>query len=367
MDRDVYVYALSRIFDMKPHLGRRLVESFENLSDLFEMKERDLIELFGGNVELAGRLMEDGVLEKSYREMVWAGSRGVSLFFYDDEKYPKLLKECEDAPMLLFYIGNAEINAHLPVSIVGTRLASSYGKEACYRLVEELAVNNALVVSGLAYGIDACAHRAAIDYGLPTIGVLPCGIDTIYPEAHREIAKRMLEKGGIITEFPPGCGVRKWHFLKRNRIIAGISECTVVVESRLRGGAMRTAEYANSYNREVYAVPGRLYDTNSVGCNYLISRNMAQICIGGTISEAINSSKRESPADFLCKSLFLFDSDKKEKILLSLKNNSVQDADSLSRTTGLSAGELAQVLLELELEGSISGDKWGRYSLSGNC
>ena len=367
MDRDVYIYALSRVFDMKPYLGRRLVENFENLSDLFEMKECDLIELFGGNMELAGRLRAGGLLEKSYREMMWADSKGVSLLFYDDDRYPKLLKECEDAPMLLFYIGNAEINAHLPVSIVGTRLASSYGKETCYRLVEELAVNNTLVVSGMAYGIDACAHRAAIDYELPTIGVLPCGIDTIYPEAHREIAKKMVENGGIITEFPPGCGVRKWHFLKRNRIIAGMSEYTVVVESRLRGGAMRTAEYANSYNREVYAVPGRLYDTNSIGCNYLISRNMAQICIGGTISAAINSSKKEGPSSSLHQSLFLFDSDKKEKILLSLKNNSVQDADSLSRTTGLSAGELAQVLLELELEGSISGDKWGRYSLSGNC
>ena len=132
----------------------------------------------------------------------------------------------------------------------------------------------------------------------------------------------MVENGGIITEFPPGCGVRKWHFLKRNRIIAGMSEYTVVVESRLRGGAMRTAEYANSYNREVYAVPGRLYDTNSTGCNYLISRNMAQICIGGTISAAINSSKKEGPSSSLHQSLFLFDSDKKEKILLSLKNNS---------------------------------------------
>jgi tetratricopeptide (TPR) repeat protein len=198
------------------------------------------------------------------------------------------------------------------------------------------------------------AAKAALELDLPTVGVLPCGIDEIYPAHHRELARRILDKGGVVTEFPPGSGVRKWHFLKRNRIIAGMSRATVVVESRIKGGAMRTAEYANSYDREVYAIPGRLCDTNSDGCNFLISRNMAQICTYSSFRESCGLGQSASPYGDNQKSLFLFESDKKEKILLSLKFDRPAAVETLCAETGFDWETVSVLLLELELEGKIT-------------
>ncbi len=362
MDRCIYRYALSQLFAMKPAVGRQIAEKFEDLSELFNMSEKGLLELFNGNLDLVNRMSNPQLLERAGRDIKWAKSKGVSILMQDDDKYPALLKECADAPLVLFYLGNADLNAHFPVSVVGTRLASSYGREVCCQLVSSLALDNVMIISGMAYGIDVCAHKAALEHDIPTIGVLPCGIDAIYPDAHRNVAKKMLEKGGILTEFPPGSGVRKWHFLKRNRIIAGMARAVVVVESRIRGGAMRTAEYANSYNKEIYAVPGRLCDTNSDGCNYLIANNMADICTMESIKSAVGMECRR-PVN---RSLFLFDDDNKAKILLSLKNNSAADMESLSLDTGLALNELAPLLLELELEGRIVADNWNGYKLTDN-
>ncbi len=361
MDQCVYRYALSRVFSMKPSVGRQVAENFENLSELFNLDEGSLLELFNGNHEVVREISNPHLLEMAWQDINWAKSKGVSIFMPDDKSYPLLLKECADAPMVLFYIGSADLNAHYPVSIVGTRLASVYGREVCCQLVSSLASDNVLIISGMAYGIDICAHKAALEYDIPTVGILPCGIDSIYPQTHRDIAKKMVEKGGILSEFPPGSGVRKWHFLKRNRIIAGMARSVVVVESRMRGGAMRTAEYANSYNKEVYAVPGRWYDTNSEGCNYLISSNMANICTLNSIKSSIDEGEWGRINATGYKSLFLFDDDKKEKILLSLKNNSTAGIDSLSSDTGLALAELAPLLLEMELEGRIVSDRWNGY------
>ena len=363
MDSDVYNYALAKIFYANPAKGRRVAGMFEDLSDLFEVGEKGLVELLNGNSELAGKISDPVLLDNSHKELRWAREKGVSVLFQNNARYPKLLKECADAPMALFYLGSADLNERFHISVVGTRMASGYGREECCSLISSLASDNVLIISGMAYGIDICAHRAALELGLPTVGVLPCGMDSIYPQAHRDTAKRMVENGGIITEFPPGCGVRRWHFLKRNRIIAGMSRCVVVVESRLRGGAIRTAEYANSYNRDVYAVPGRICDTNSSGCNYLIYKNMANIYMCNTFRMDCGLDGTGSPNIFDKKGLFLFDDDKKEKILLSLKVNSLQDADSLCVSTGLTFEEAASILLELEVEGRIVPDKWCRYRI----
>ena len=363
MDRDVFVYALSKAFYMKPAIVRYLVDNIENLSGLFELREKDLIDLFNGDREVALNLLNPSLLEDANNDLEWAKRKGVKILLMGDNEYPKLLMECDDAPMVLFYIGTADLNNYFPVSIVGTRMASAYGREACRGLVSSVSMDNVMIVSGMAYGVDICAHKAALEYGIPTIGVLPCGIDTIYPHPHRDIAKKMVENGGILTEFSPGSGVRKWHFLKRNRIIAGMSKALVVVESRMTGGAMRTAEYANSYSRDVYAMPGRLCDTNSAGCNYLISRNMAQICTYSSFREMCGLDKAGNTHIGGSENLFLFDNDKKEKILLSLNDNSMQDADALCETTGFTFDELAPLLLELELEGKVVSDDLCRYKV----
>lgn len=363
MDRNVYAYAFSRLLAARQSVGRKLFERFNDLSELLGMDEKELLAVLGGDPELVREIRQPGFIEDASRELEWAESKGVKVLYYWDNEYPQLLNECNDAPVMLYYVGNADLNAHFNISVVGTRLASSYGRETCHGLVSSVVNDDVLIVSGMAYGIDASAHKAALEMGVPTVGVLPCGIDEIYPQAHRDMAKRMLESGGIITEFPPGFGVRKWHFLKRNRIIAGISRAVVVVESRIKGGAMRTAEYANSYNREVYAVPGRLCDTNSDGCNFLISRNMAQICTYSSFRESCGLGDSVSPYGSNEKSLFLFDNDKKEKILLSLKTNSERDVDWICIDTGLSLDDVVPLVLELELEGRVVSDEWGRYKI----
>lgn len=363
MENDVYAYALSRLLATKYTVQKERFDSMEKMCSVFGMEEKELACVFDGDRELVRGINGSGMLEKAAKELEWARSKGVKVLFIWDEKYPALLRECTDAPLMLYYVGNGDLNAHFPISVVGTRLASSYGREACYGLVSTVSLDDVMIVSGMAYGIDVSAHRAAVEFDIPTVGVLPCGIDEIYPAHHRELARKMLDKGGIITEFPPGSGVRKWHFLKRNRIIAGMSRAVVVIESRIKGGAMRTAEYANSYNREVYAMPGRLCDTNSDGCNFLISRNMAQICTYSSFRESCGFGEAGSPYGENQKGLFLFDNDKKEKILLSLKINSERDVEWLCIDTGFSLEEVAPLMLELELEGRVVSDEWGRYKL----
>lgn len=363
MDRKVYAYAFSKLLAAKNSVGRELFERFSDLSGLFEMDDKELLAIFGGDAGLVNGMRHPDFLDDAFRELEWAERKGVKVLYLWDKEYPQLLNECNDAPTMLYYVGNADLNAHFNLSVVGTRLASSYGRETCHGLVSSLVNDDVMIVSGMAYGIDVSAHKAALELGVPTVGVLPCGIDEIYPQNHRNMAKQMLERGGILTEFPPGSGVRKWHFLKRNRIIAGMSRAVVVVESRIKGGAMRTAEYANSYNREVFAVPGRLCDTNSDGCNFLISRNMAQICTYSSLRESCGLGDAGSPYGGSEKSLFLFDNDKKEKILLSLMNNLERDIDWICIDTGLLLDEVVPIVLELELEGRVVSDEWGRYKI----
>ena len=361
MDELVYIYAVASIFKYNPLASRQLVETIPNPASLFSMPAAELDSLFGGNAALRSEFMCDKALEESRRELEWAASRGVKVLSIKDPDYPRLLRECEDAPVILFYFGNADLNKGSMVSIVGTRLASSYGREAAARVVQDLSSNSIsapdgkiAIVSGLAYGIDITAHKAALDLGLETIGVLPCGIDKIYPARHREIAKRIVKQGGIISEFPHGVGVRRWQFIKRNRIIAGLSCATVVAETRIKGGAMSTVEFANSYGRDVYAVPGRVVDSNSYGCNYLIYKNVAQIY---TDEAAVNVSGGEydSSGRFDTQlNLFSSDSANKEKILLSLKANLALDTDTICNLTGISFEEASALLLEMELEGSIT-------------
>ncbi len=369
MEDLVYIYAVAELFRYNPLASRQLLASLENPASLFSMGD-DELEAVSGIRGAAREMVNDSLLEKSLRELEWAHSRGVSVLPITGDEYPPLLRECADAPVVLFYLGSSNLKEGLPVSIVGTRLASSYGREATARIVSGFAEckerqlllsGGVKIVSGLAYGVDITAHKAALEMGLETIGVLPCGIDLIYPSRHRSIAKQMVKQGGIISEFPHGVGVRRWQFIKRNRIIAGLSAATIVAETRIKGGSMSTVEFANSYGREVYAVPGRLGDANSYGCNYLISRNVAQIFTDVSATEICNPQGGYAPAFGAQMNLFSFEDDKKEKILLSLKNNCALDIDTVCNLAGLPYGDVAALLLELELEGRVRLVHGGRY------
>jgi DNA processing protein len=268
---------------------------------------------------------------------------------------------------MLYVAGDADFNDSGSVSVVGTRLASSYGRETCRKIISHLKESGCdpSIVSGLAYGIDVCAHRAALDSGLRTIGVLPCGIDRIYPSRHRNIAAEMTVRGAVVTEFPRGTGVTRYGFIKRNRIIAGMSEAVIVVETRIKGGSMNTVEYALSYGRDVFAVPGRISDVNSYGCNYLISKNMAAIyCSRETVPAALGWKKEYISEASLQNDIFSFDESKKEKILLTLTSASSSDMDSIMLATGLGFEEASALMLELEMEGRIRENGDNEYYLA---
>ena len=347
----LYLTALNRIFCFRPLTGRRLIENY-GLKGLFSLGRGELSELFRGDEKYISLFMEETILEWSRGEVQWAAQKGVKLIPYNGADYPVLLGECEDAPLMLYCFGSFDPSNRNMVSIVGTRLATNYGRECCDTVIAPMEGSGTVVVSGLALGIDVTAHKKALEYGLQSIAVMPCGLDMVYPGEHRKMAARIARNGALLTEFSAGTKPLKIHFIKRNRIIAGLSESTIVVESRIRGGAMSTARFALSYNRDVYAVPGRICDMNSAGCNYLISKNIASIYTGP------RQSLGNEP------DLFSATNGEKEKILLSLKNNSVTDIEGLCRKTGMGFSAVSALVLELELEGKIISLPGNNYKLT---
>lgn len=249
-------------------------------------REHHLLEQYGSASEVWKHLDVDKMpeaLQLAERELEFIEKHGIQTFFYNDETYPTHLKPCIDAPLLLYGKGNLHFNEGKMVAVVGTRMASDRGKEMTRQLVHELKdmVPGVTIISGLAYGIDVAAHRAALEAGLPTIIIPAHGLDRIYPNLHRNVAIQALDKGGILTEYHTGVEPEKMNFVARNRIIAGLADAVVVVESKLKGGSLITADIAQDYNREVFAFPGRPTDDLSQGCNYLIRNNKAHLIENG--------------------------------------------------------------------------------------
>ncbi len=258
-----------------PVLTKRLVAYCGSTEGIFTEKRSGLLKIPGIGERLADYIISNRNLDKADEEIDWIGNNGIQILFYLDEDYPERLKQCEDAPVILYIRGNARYNRSKIVSIVGTRTPTDYGRSVTRELVDELAVRypDVLIVSGLAYGIDICAHRSALRNNLATVAVLGHGFSYLYPSAHRETAAQIIHKGALVTEFLHGDKPESVNFVRRNRIIAGLADATVVVESDEQGGALITADIANSYNRDVFAIPGRVTDKFSTGCNRLIRRS----------------------------------------------------------------------------------------------
>lgn len=251
--------------------------------EVFKIGRKTFAEMAPGCVRLADELFDGRLLEWAEKEIEWCASSGIKILCREDPQYPKRLAECPDAPVILYVLGDADLNARRMLSVVGTRRSTFYGRGACLDIVLNLKnhCGEVTVVSGLAFGIDARAHTASIEAGLPTVAALPTGLDTIYPQAHRELAKRILAEGGaLVTDFPRGSASQPVQFLRRNRIIAGMTDCCLLVESFDKGGGLITTSLANSYGREVAAVPGRITDPSFAGCNNLISSNQAHLVTG---------------------------------------------------------------------------------------
>jgi len=269
--------ALTKIKGVGPRTARTLLAYCGSAENVFRSGRKELLKIPNIGPQLVEAILGADHLREAEKELAFAEKHRIDLLWMEDEGYPKRLKQCEDAPLLLYFRGTASMNPKHCVSIVGTRSVTAYGKTLTEELVTGLREFDVQIVSGLAYGVDVLAHRQALKQDIPTIGVLGHGMDMIYPAVHRDTAGKMLENGGLLTEFPSETKPERMNFPARNRIIAGLSDVTVVVEAARKGGALITAEIANSYNRDVCAFPGRIDQEFSEGCNYLIKTNRAHL------------------------------------------------------------------------------------------
>lgn len=306
-------------------------------------------------------------LPKAEQELVWARSKRIQTICLNDENYPDRLRECQDAPLLIYYRGNANLNAVHVVSMVGTRQCTDYGKDLCKQFLRDLKklCPDVLVMSGLAYGIDINAHRAALQEGLNTIGVLAHGLDQIYPRLHKDTAIQMMSQGGLLTEYMSGTPADKMNFVARNRIVAGMSDATIVVESASKGGSLITARIANDYNREVFAFPGRIGDKASAGCNDLIMNNEAHLIstaqdmmtLLGWQSAQEMSSRRKAIQTELFQDL----SPQEQAIMTVLESCDGKAINQISIETATPIGQLSALLFNMEMKGLVRLLSGGMY------
>ena len=339
------------------HLIRQLISYCGSAENVFKSPRGKLLKIpgighTGADAIRAGRPFQ--IAEEEFRK---TEKVGVDLLFYTDRKYPSRLKGLPDAPTLLYAKGSMDLENDKIVAVVGTRSATSYGKNCVEDFVKGLAPHGALVLSGLAYGIDAMAHREAIRNNLQTVGVLGSGIDVIYPSSHREIANKMLMNGGLLSENPFGAKPDAHNFPSRNRIIAGLCDALIVVEAAQHGGALITANIANSYNKDVFAFPGGIREGYSEGCNNLIKKNQAHLMTGISDLEYIMNWSPGTPSKSQSQSPGFDDSDctpEERTVLLLLreKNRSIV-IDELSWISGFSVSQLASILLSLEFKGLV--------------
>ncbi|MCK4408237.1 MAG: DNA-processing protein DprA [Bacteroidales bacterium] len=334
-------------------VGKKLIAYCGSVEAVFKEKKKLLLKIPGIGKSTVNSVINQKILERAEEEIRFIEKYKIDTLFYLDDKYPYRLKQCEDSPMLLFYKGTADLNAPKIISIVGTRKASEYGKEICSSLIEGLIEQNILIVSGLAYGIDTCAHKTSLESNLKTVGVLAHGLDKVYPQLNKSLAEKMLNNGGLLTEFLSKTTPDRENFPKRNRIIAGLSDAVIVIESAIRGGALITADIANSYNRDVFAVPGRLYDKYSQGCNNLIKTNRAALVQSAEDIKYIMGWEIMKKKTKKQQRLFIKLSPEEETIVNILKEKQELGIDKISSLSKLSASKVASALLNLEFEGII--------------
>src|SRR5690554_212532 len=348
-----YILALQRIPNLGDVSAKKLLRKVGSAEGIFKEKKTNLAKIDGiGTVRLRD-INAKQQLEQADEEIKFIEDNQIEYCYFLDTSYPEKLKHCLDGPVLLFQRGNIDLGNKKIISIVGTRKITSYGNAFCQNLIEELAPLNPVIVSGLAYGVDICAHKAAIENKLQTIGCLAHGLNQTYPKDHKKYAKKIEENGGFFTEFWSSDKFDKTNFLKRNRIIAGLSEATIVIESAEKGGSLVTADIANSYNREVFAVPGRATDPQSKGCNNLIKQQKAQVLTSAAdIVYQLGWELKSAPKPRQTQ-LFV-ELDKDEKIIYQfLKEREKELLDTIALECRLPVFKVATLLMNMELKGVI--------------
>ena len=360
-----YKIAISLIPGIGSVTARNLIAYVGSVEGVFREKEKNLQKIPGVGEVNAQKVVRQNVLERAEREVDFILKNRIQTYFYLDENYPVRLKNCSDAPIVLYFRGNANLNERRIISVVGTRNATNYGKELCDELIRSFSQRNypLLVVSGLAYGIDVHAHKACLKYDVPTVGVFAHGLDNMYPALHAPIAAKMLEKGGLITDFISETKIDRNNFLRRNRIIAGLTDATIVVESAEKGGALVTADIANSYNRDVFAFPGRSNDPFSRGCNKLIKLNEAVLIENQLdIEKAMNWDVKTSLARVFQTSLFVELTADEQKLVDLLKGGD-RFVDEITIESQLPMSRVSALLLGLEFKGLVTSLPGKMYRL----
>ena len=334
-------------------IAKKLIHHFGCASNIFSASKNDLLQIDGIGEFIIKHLLNENYLSAAAKELNYVEKNNIALSYFLDDNYPEKLKHCIDAPILLFKDGNINLKQQKVIAIVGTRNITNYGRDFCNNLINDLKTYNPIIVSGFAYGVDICAHKSAIKNGLQTIGVFAHGIDSVYPKTHKKHMADVLKNGGFFTEFWHDEQPLRENFLKRNRIVAGIASATIVIESGEKGGSLVTADIANSYNRDVFAVPGKVNDNYSKGCNNLIKNNQAHLLSSAEdVVKLLNwdIQKAEKPKQL---PLFIDLNPKEQKIYDYLNTNGKQIIDVIAMDCEIPSYQLSSILMQMELKGIV--------------
>ena len=356
-----YQIALTLLPGIGDISGKKFVQYCGSAEAIFKETRKSLEKISGmreASIEAICKPKE--YLKRAEEEIDFIEKNAIRSLFFLDADYPRRLLQCDDGPLMLYYKGAANLNANRIVAIVGTRNITEYGKENCLQLVEDLKDDNVLIVSGLAYGVDTAAHKAAVKNGIPTVGVMGCGMQQVYPATNKKLANEMLEQGGVLTECMSGTQPDRENFPRRNRIIAGMADAVVVIESAMKGGSLITADLANSYSRDVFAYPGRVMDIYSQGCNYLIRTNRAHLM------ESVLNLRYVMRWDSEMKNekqtaLFREFTDDEKLIMDCFGSSAVVSLDDIIVKSELPTTKIAAILLNLEFDGVLMAMPGKRY------
>lgn len=357
--------ALTLVPNIGPVQARILVDHFGEAASVFKAKKSSLEALEGIGGVRARSIKEFSGFKRAEEELAFIEKYKITPLFLTDAMYPRRLLNCYDPPAMLYYRGKADLNTSKIIAIVGTRSKTDYGKHLTEKLLEDLEEQQILVISGLALGIDAVAHKAALKYTIPTVAVMAHGLDKIYPAEHTVLAKDIIkENGGLLTEFRSKTKPDKHNFPSRNRIVAGMSDATIVIETDIKGGSMITAELANGYNKDVFAFPGRTTDNKSAGCNYLIKNNKAILLTSAQdIIDILGWAEKKSLPKKLQKELFIQLSVEEKIIVDLLKEKETTAIDELRMKSNLTSSRVAAAVLNLELQNVVASLPGKMYKL----
>lgn len=361
MDETVYLAALNKILAGNWKIAHNLLQYFGRASAVFAAGQKRLSRLLPGMDAAVLQLSSGQTLDEASNEMDYCRREGIEVLSVEDETYPSRLAETADAPLVIFKRGSRKLNGARFLSVVGTRHCTQYSRKYCDNIAEYMSSLKVkpVIVSGMAYGVDTLAHKSALRYGLDTIAVTATGLDTIYPASNRDLAPRIEERGAIVTEYWSGTPAYPFNFLSRNRIIAGLSDATVVVESRIHGGSLVTARAAFNYDREVFTFPGKLEDDCYAGCNMLIAENMAQLARGaGHIGSQMGWIPESGPGR---PARLASISPEKREILRALHQGGEMDAARIAACCSYDISQTSYLLLEMEIEGLVKHISANKY------